>query len=64
VAINKNTSAVSLPITIAGGTAPATMTPWVTSSTDNLISKTAVAVSGGSFTAALAANTVTTFVGK
>ena len=64
VAINKNTSAVSLPITIAGGTAPAMMTPWVTSSTDNLISKTAVAVSGGSFTAALAANTVTTFVGK
>ena len=40
------------------------MTPWVTSSTDNLISKTAVAVSGGSFTAALAATTVTTFVGK
>ena len=64
VAINKNTSAVSLPITIAGGTAPAMMTPWVTSSTDNLISKTAVAVSGGSFTAALAATTVTTFVGK
>jgi len=64
VAINKNTSAVSLPITIAGGTAPAMMTPWVTSSTDNLISKTAVAVTGGSFTAALGATTVTTFVGK
>jgi O-glycosyl hydrolase len=40
------------------------MTPWVTSSTDNLISKTAVAVSGGSFTASLASKTVTTFVGK
>ena len=43
VAINKSTSAVSLPITIAGGTAPAMMTPWVTSATDNLVSKTAVA---------------------
>ena len=64
VAINKGTAAASLPIAIAGGTAPAMMTPWVTSSTDNLVSKTAVAVSGGSFTAALAATTVTTFVGK
>ena len=40
------------------------MTPTVTSSTDNLVAKTAVPVSGGSFTATLAATTVTTFVGK
>jgi glucuronoarabinoxylan endo-1,4-beta-xylanase len=64
VAINKATAAVSVPITIAGGTAPASMTPWVTSSTDNLASKTALAVANGSFTAALGASTVTTFVGK
>jgi len=66
VAINKNASAVNVPITIAGGTAPAMMTPNVTSSasTDNLAAKTAVAVSGGSFTAALLATSVTTFVGK
>jgi glucuronoarabinoxylan endo-1,4-beta-xylanase len=64
VAINKNTSATSVPITIAGGTAPASLTPWVTSMTDNLASKTAVTVSGGSFTAMLGATTVTTFVGK
>jgi glucuronoarabinoxylan endo-1,4-beta-xylanase len=64
VAINKNTSAVTVPISIAGGTAPAMMTPTVTSSTDNLAAKTAVAVSGGSFMASLAATTVTTFVGK
>ena len=64
VAINKNSSAVTVPISIAGGTAPAMMTPNVTSSTDNLAAKTAVAVSGGSFMASLAATTVTTFVGK
>jgi glucuronoarabinoxylan endo-1,4-beta-xylanase len=64
VAINKGTSPVTVPIGIAGGTAPASLTPWVTSATDNLASKTAVTVSGGSFTATLAATTVTTFVGK
>jgi glucuronoarabinoxylan endo-1,4-beta-xylanase len=64
VAVNKGTAAVSVPISIAGGTAPASLTPWVTSAADNLASKAAVPVSGGSFTAALAATTVTTFVGK
>lgn len=64
VAINKGTAAATVPITIAGGTAPASLTPWVTSSSDNLASKTAVSVSGGSFTASLGASTVTTFVGK
>jgi glucuronoarabinoxylan endo-1,4-beta-xylanase len=64
VAINKNTSAVSVPISIAGGTAPASLTPNVTSSSDNLKAGTAVTVSGGSFTAMLGATTVTTFVGK
>jgi glucuronoarabinoxylan endo-1,4-beta-xylanase len=64
VAINKGTAAATVPISIAGGTAPASMTPWVTSSSDNLVSKAAVTVSGGSFTASLASKTVTTFVGK
>jgi glucuronoarabinoxylan endo-1,4-beta-xylanase len=65
VAINKDTSQITVPISIAGGTTtPTSMTPWVTSSSDNLASKTAVTVSGGSFTATLAASTVTTFVGK
>jgi len=40
------------------------MTPTVTSSSDNLVGKTPVAVSGGTFTAALGATSVTTFVGK
>ena len=64
VAINKGTAAATVPISIAGGTAPTSMTPWVTSASDNLASKTAVTVSGGSFTASLGSKTVTTFVGK
>ncbi|HET7539154.1 MAG TPA: glycoside hydrolase family 30 beta sandwich domain-containing protein [Polyangiaceae bacterium] len=64
VAINKTTATASVPITISGGTAPASMTPWVTSSSDDLASKTAVAVTNGTFTASLGASTVTTFVGK
>ncbi len=64
VAINRGKAEASVPITIAGGTAPASMTPWVTSASDNLVSKTALPVSNGSFTATLGATTVTTFVGK
>jgi len=64
VAVNKGTSAATVPITIAGGTAPASCTPYVTSSSDNLAAKTAVTATGGTFTASLAATTVTTFVCK
>jgi glucuronoarabinoxylan endo-1,4-beta-xylanase len=64
VAINQGSAALSVPIAISGGTAPATLTPWVTSATQDLVSVTAVPVSGGSFTAALAGTSVTTFVGK
>jgi O-glycosyl hydrolase len=64
VAINSGTSTASVPITISGGTAPASCTPWLTSATANLVSQTAVAVSGGSFTASLAGPSVTTFVCK
>ncbi len=64
VAINKGKSAATVPITIAGGDAPASLTPWVTSASDNLAAKTAVPVSNGTFTAMLGATTVSTFVGK
>jgi glucuronoarabinoxylan endo-1,4-beta-xylanase len=65
VAINKSTSAVTVPITIAGGTAPASCTPNVTSASDNLkAGTTPVAVSGGVLNASLGASTVTTFVCK
>ena len=64
VAINKSTSAVSMPIAIAGGTAPASCTPYVTSATDSLKAGTPVTVADSTFTASLAASTVTTFVCK
>jgi len=64
VAINKGSAAATVPITIAGGTAPTMMTPNVTSGTDNIAAKTAVAVTNGTFTAMLDTMTVTTFVGK
>lgn len=64
VAINKGTAPVTVPIALAGGTAPASMTPYATSSTDNLVAKTAVPISNASFTAMLAATSVTTFVGR
>jgi glucuronoarabinoxylan endo-1,4-beta-xylanase len=64
VAINKGAAAATVPITIAGGTAPASCTPNVTSSSDNLKAGTAVTVTGGVLSASLAASTVTTFVCK
>jgi len=66
VAINTTSSAVTVPISIAGGsgTAPTMMTPNVTSSSQNLVAGTAVAVSGGTFSAMLGATSVTTFVSK
>jgi len=64
LAINEGTSAVELPITLAGGPTPASLTPWVTSATDNLAAKPAIPVSNGVFTASLPGTTVTTFVGR
>jgi glucuronoarabinoxylan endo-1,4-beta-xylanase len=64
VAINSGSSQVSVPISIAGGTSPTSFVPWVTSASDNLASKSALSVSGGSFNAGLAAKSVTTFVGN
>ena len=61
----KGATAATIPITISGGTTtPATMTPNVTSATENLKAGTAVPVTGGVFMAALPSKTVTTFVGK
>lgn len=64
VAINKGDTTESLPLSINGGTAPASMVPWVTAAQGELIPNTAVAVSAGSFAAVLAAKSVTTFVGQ
>jgi glucuronoarabinoxylan endo-1,4-beta-xylanase len=63
VAINSNTSATPLSMYISG-VVPCSITPWVTSATDNLASKSPITVSNARFSATLDAQSVTTFVGK
>jgi glucuronoarabinoxylan endo-1,4-beta-xylanase len=62
VAINKSAAPVDVPTTISGGTTPASCTPYVTSSSANLTAGSPITVTDGTFTASLAATTVTTFV--
>lgn len=64
VAINKNATEAVVPITISGGTAPASLTPHVTSASQDLAAEPAVSLSGGVLMASLPEKTVTTFVGK
>jgi len=61
VAINNNQSTTPVSFFVSGA-APCAMTPWVTSATDSLASKTALNVSSSRFSATLAAQSVTTFV--
>jgi glucuronoarabinoxylan endo-1,4-beta-xylanase len=62
VAINNNTTATQASFYVSGA-APCSFTPWVTSSTDSLAAKMALAVSGGRVTFTLGAESVTTLVG-
>jgi glucuronoarabinoxylan endo-1,4-beta-xylanase len=62
VAINQNGGSVPLTVTLSGLGA-SSVTPWVTSSSLDLGQQTAVPISGGSFTATLAASSITSFVG-
>jgi glucuronoarabinoxylan endo-1,4-beta-xylanase len=62
VAINHNTSATSVSLFIADA-APCTVTPWVTSDTDNIAAETPITVTDARFTASLEAKSVTSFVG-
>jgi O-glycosyl hydrolase len=64
VAVNRGSGAATVALSVAGGTVPASFTPWVTSASDDLKSGVAIPVSGGAFTATLPGQTVTTFVGK
>jgi glucuronoarabinoxylan endo-1,4-beta-xylanase len=64
VAINKGSAAASPEIGFAGGTAPTSCTPNVTSATQNLQAGTAVMVANGRLTASLPSKTITTFVCK
>jgi glucuronoarabinoxylan endo-1,4-beta-xylanase len=63
VAINPNTAATTLPIFVSGTQWPAQVVPWVTSSSDSLAQQAAIPVTGANFSASLAAQSVTTFVG-
>ncbi|HMC94767.1 MAG TPA: glycoside hydrolase family 30 beta sandwich domain-containing protein, partial [Polyangia bacterium] len=63
VAINNNTTSTPISFFVSGA-APCSLTPWVTSSTDSLASKTAVSVSGSRASFTLGAQSVTTLVGK
>jgi glucuronoarabinoxylan endo-1,4-beta-xylanase len=63
VAINSGTAAVPVSFFIPGNT-PCSMTPWVTSSKDSLVSKPSVSVADGHLSVSLAAQSVTSFVGK
>src|SRR5581483_11145311 len=62
VAINNNSSTTSQTFSI-NGVNVTSVTPWVTDGSNNLIQKSAVAVSGGSFTYSLTGSSVTSFVG-
>ncbi len=64
VAINHNGSSVDVPITVAGGIAPGSFTPHLTSASANLAPQAAVTVSGNTFTASLPGPSVTTFVSQ
>ncbi|HYQ01879.1 MAG TPA: glycoside hydrolase family 30 beta sandwich domain-containing protein [Polyangiaceae bacterium] len=63
VAINNNAAATPVSLYLSGAV-PCSVTPWVTSATDNLASKSPLTISNARFSATLDAQSVTTFVGK
>jgi glucuronoarabinoxylan endo-1,4-beta-xylanase len=64
VAINANTTSAPASLFVSGTSWPTQVTPWVTSASVDLASQTAIVLSGARFSATLAAQSVTTFVGK
>jgi glucuronoarabinoxylan endo-1,4-beta-xylanase len=64
VAINAGNSDVSASFFVTGACWPSSVTPWVTSASDDLAAQAAIPVSGGRFSATLPAQTVTSFVGR
>jgi glucuronoarabinoxylan endo-1,4-beta-xylanase len=64
VAQNSGSSAVAVSFFVSGAGWPGTVTPYVTSASSNLAAGTAVTVTAGRFSGSLAAQSVTTFVGK
>jgi glucuronoarabinoxylan endo-1,4-beta-xylanase len=63
VAVNNNSAATSVPIFVSGTEWPASVNSWVTSSAGNLAAGSALTLTTGHFTASLAGQSVTTFVG-
>ncbi|HTQ03078.1 MAG TPA: hypothetical protein VMI54_04450 [Polyangiaceae bacterium] len=57
-------SAANVSFFVAGTAWPASVTPYVTTSSSKLAAGSAISVTGGRFSASLAAQSVTTFVGK
>ncbi len=57
-------SARTLPFFVAGSAWPASVTPYVTTTSSKLAAGTPITVSAGRFSASLAEKSVTTFVGK
>jgi glucuronoarabinoxylan endo-1,4-beta-xylanase len=49
---------------VSGTAWPSAVTPYVTTSTEKLTAGTAITLSGARFSASIAAQSVTTFVGK
>lgn len=61
VVVNTSTSTVSQAFAITGGTAPTSLNAYRTSSSQDLSTLSVVAVSGGSFTASLPGQSITTY---
>ena len=64
VAINANSTAAALPLAIMGTQVPTRLTPWVTAANLDLAQQTALSLSAGAASISLAAESVTTLVGK
>jgi glucuronoarabinoxylan endo-1,4-beta-xylanase len=64
VALNSGSSAQSVSFFVSGAGWPGTVTPYVTSASANLTAGTVITAEAGRFAGSLAAQSVTTFVGK
>jgi glucuronoarabinoxylan endo-1,4-beta-xylanase len=64
VALNSGSSAQNVSFFVSGAGWPGTVTPHVTSASANLTAGTAITAEAGRFSGSLAAQSVTTFVGK
>ena len=62
VAINMGTEAATQPVTLTGGAAPASFTPYTTSASQSLVAGSNITVSAGGFSYVLPAQSVVSFV--